>query len=428
MNVCLYIFEDDDYEHFYPLTCNRPVYLLLSGAVRLWQKWYTYFPGAKIIFLCRNEIAPHVSECSGVRCNRFDFSICDKAVFINGRAMPNPDLVKALAEDQPGKLYLTDGNLSAATLDPKSEMAGTLAQMDYWGYGHFKSIIHDLPRQDFHAEWLNYIWDVVAQNPDQIKADFQNFPDIFSGSERATEDLTKAGCLLYNPNDIRVAGDAVIDGQTVLDARRGPIIIANKVRINSHTRIEGPCYIGPDTQIVGAKVREGCSFGPNCRVGGEVEESIFLGYSNKYHEGFLGHAYLGEWVNLGALTTNSDLKNNLGTIRVDIGLSEMDTGLMKVGSFMGDHVKTGIGTLLNTGISIGFCSNIFGGGLIKDKFVPAFAWGGSEGYGEYRLDKALETASIAMRRRDVKMTDKCEDIFKLVFENTKGDRSRLGIE
>ena len=233
--------------------------------------------------------------------------------------------------------------------------------------------------------------------------------------------------MLYNANDIRVAGDAVIDGQTVLDAREGPIIIANKVRINSHTRIEGPCYIGPETQIVGAKVREGCSFGPNCRVGGEVEESVFLGYSNKYHEGFMGHAYLGEWVNLGALTTNSDLKNNYGNIRVDIGLGEMDTGLMKVGSFIGDHVKTGIGTLLNTGISIGFGSNIFGGGLVKDKFVPAFAWGGPEGYGEYRLDKALETALIAMRRRDVTMTAKCENVFKLVFENTNGDRSKPGI-
>jgi len=428
MKVCLYIFEDDDYEHFYPLTCNRPVYLLLCGALRLWQKWNASFPGARIIFLCRNEIAPYVAENSEVRCNRFDFSACDRAIFINGRALPDPNLVKALTKDKPGKLYLTDGNLTAATLDPKSDMAGTLAKMNYWGYGHFKSIIHDLPKQDIPAEWLNYIWDFVAQNPDQIRADFQNFPNIFSGYGCASEELTKAGCMLYNADDIRVAGDAVIDGQTVLDAREGPIIIANKVRINSHTRIEGPCYIGPETQIVGAKVREGCSFGPNCRVGGEVEESVFLGYSNKYHEGFMGHAYLGEWVNLGALTTNSDLKNNYGNIRVDIGLGEMDTGLMKVGSFIGDHVKTGIGTLLNTGISIGFGSNIFGGGLVKDKFVPAFAWGGPEGYGEYRLDKALETALIAMRRRDVTMTAKCENVFKLVFENTKGDRSKPGIK
>jgi hypothetical protein len=163
-------------------------------------------------------------------------------------------------------------------------------------------------------------------------------------------------------------------------------------------------------------------------VGGEVEESVFLGFGNKYHEGFIGHAYLGEWVNLGALTTNSDLKNNYGAIRVDIGQGEMDTGLMKVGSFIGDHVKTGIGTLLNTGISIGFCSNIFGGGLVKDRFVPAYAWGGSEGYSEYRHDKALETASIAMGRRNVELTAGCKDIFKLIFENTKGDRSKLGIK
>ena len=139
----------------------------------------------------------------------------------------------------------------------------------------------------------------------------------------------------------------------------------------------------------------------------------------------MGHAFLGEWVNLGALTTNSDLKNNYGSIKVDIGIGLVDTGQMKIGSFIGDHVKTGIGMLLNTGISIGFGSNIFGGGLISEKYIPPFIWGGNDGYSEYRLDKALETAAIAMSRRGEELTTAGAAVFKSIFDFTCEKRNRF---
>ena len=140
----------------------------------------------------------------------------------------------------------------------------------------------------------------------------------------------------------------------VIDAEHGPVYIDEGAEIHPFTRIEGPCYVGKKSILLGAKCREGNSIGPMCRVGGEVEESIIHGYSNKYHDGFLGHAYVGEWVNLGALTTNSDLKNDYSSVSVMLdGHTPIDTGSTKVGSLIGDHTKTSIGTLLNTGAYVG---------------------------------------------------------------------------
>jgi UDP-N-acetylglucosamine diphosphorylase/glucosamine-1-phosphate N-acetyltransferase len=176
--------------------------------------------------------------------------------------------------------------------------------------------------------------------------------------------------------------------------------------------------------LVGGRIRSGCSFGPVCRIGGEVEQSIFLGHDNKYHDGFLGHAYVGQWVNLGALTTNSDLKNNYGTVRVEVGGQEIDTGLLKVGSFIGDHVRTGIGTLLNTGISVGFCSNLFGGGMFAQKSIPPFSWGTVGKIDEYQVDQALLTAEQVQRRREVAFSPAQKRLFLELFELSRSVKRR----
>jgi len=149
--------------------------------------------------------------------------------------------------------------------------------------------------------------------------------------------------------DVYVARGAKIHPMVVIDAANGPVYLDEDVEVHPFTRIEGPCFVGKKSILLGTKCREGNSIGPWCRVGGEVEESIIQGYSNKYHDGFLGHAYVGEWVNLGALTTNSDLKNDYGDVEVILpGRRPINTQSTKVGSLIGDHTKTSIGTLLNT--------------------------------------------------------------------------------
>jgi hypothetical protein len=176
--------------------------------------------------------------------------------------------------------------------------------------------------------------------------------------------------------------------------------------------------------LLGAKCREGNSIGPVCRIGGEVEESIIQGYSNKYHDGFLGHAYVGEWVNLGALTTNSDLKNDYSDVSVMLdGKHAIDTGSRKVGSLIGDHTKTSIGTLLNTGSYVGAMTLIAGTGKPLPKFIPSFAWFlegvVTKGFGKRKL---FETAGIAMGRRGFEWTPALETMWEEIFKITAEPR------
>jgi UDP-N-acetylglucosamine diphosphorylase/glucosamine-1-phosphate N-acetyltransferase len=210
----------------------------------------------------------------------------------------------------------------------------------------------------------------------------------------------------------------------VIDATNGPVYIDEGAEIHPFTRIEGPCYIGPQSILLGAKCREGNSIGPVCRVGGEVEESILHGYTNKYHDGFLGHAYVGEWVNLGALTTNSDLKNDYSTVSVVLdGHEAIDTGSTKVGALIGDHTKTSIGTLLNTGAYVGAMALIAATGKPLPKFIPSFAWFlegvVTKGFGRKRL---YETARIAMGRRKRQWTAAEEAMWEEIFKLTATPR------
>jgi UDP-N-acetylglucosamine diphosphorylase / glucose-1-phosphate thymidylyltransferase / UDP-N-acetylgalactosamine diphosphorylase / glucosamine-1-phosphate N-acetyltransferase / galactosamine-1-phosphate N-acetyltransferase len=186
----------------------------------------------------------------------------------------------------------------------------------------------------------------------------------------------------------------------VLDAREGPIHLAEGVEVQALTRLEGPAWIGPGTRLQGG-IFSSLSAGPVCRLRGEIEASVLNGWCNKAHDGYLGHAVLGRWVNLGALTTNSDLKNTYGTVRVPISASgTVDTGLIKIGVLLGDHVKTGIGTLLNTGTVVGTGSTLFAGGGLPPRWVPPFSWGAGGTLVPYRLEAFLDVAERAMARRE----------------------------
>lgn len=195
-------------------------------------------------------------------------------------------------------------------------------------------------------------------------------------------------------------------------------MIGNNVTVMPNAVIEGPCYIGDHSVIkAGAKIYESTSIGPVCKVGGEVEASIIHGYSNKQHDGFLGHSYIGEWCNLGADTNTSDLKNNYSSVKMNVNGKEVDTGSLFVGLMMGDHSKSGINTMFNTGTTVGVSSNIFGAGF-PPKTIPSFAWVDGQDVQGYRLDKAIEVAKIVMARRKVTMTDSYMALMKYIFEIT----------
>ncbi len=266
---------------------------------------------------------------------------------------------------------------------------------------------------------MNWLWDLINANPAQIAADFA------AAGKTGIHGKVHDSSVVYGPTErVYVAEGAEVHPFVCMDTQHGPVVLDAGVEVHPYTRIEGPCYVGPKSILLGAKVREGCTIGPMCRVGGEVEESIIHGYSNKYHDGFLGHAYVGEWINLGALTTNSDLKNDYGTVSIMMDGKPVDSGSTKVGSFFGDHVKTSIGTLLNTGTIVGTMAVLVATGAPLPKYITPFAWflNGvvTRGFG---LDGLIDTARIAMSRRKVTMTPAYEAMLRRLYELTADERS-----
>jgi len=267
---------------------------------------------------------------------------------------------------------------------------------------------------DLPGRVLQRVWELVSGNPEQVARDIEaRFPS-------AAAPRLPAGVHVLGDGAI-ILGDGVdVEPGVVLDTRGGPIWLDERAQVRAFTRLAGPAYIGPRSVVLGGPV-EAVSVGPVCKVRGELAESVCLGYTNKQHDGHMGHAYLGRWVNLGAETTNSDLKNNYGTIRLWTPSGDTDTGTIKLGCLLGDHVKTGIGLLLNTGTVVGAGSNLFGAAM-PPKYVPPFSWGTGSELTEYRVDKFLEVARVAMGRRDVDLPEQMRSLFERAWERSRPER------
>jgi len=266
---------------------------------------------------------------------------------------------------------------------------------------------------------ISYPRERVEANPGEIAGDIpRNIPGVEGKKSRGIHPTA----VLTGDHYVIIGEGASVGPFSLVDSTKGPIYLARGASVGDHSVVRGPAFIGEGTQVLRALIRGGCSIGAHCRVGGELEQSILHGYVNKYHEGFLGHSYIGSWVNLGAGTTNSDLKNNYGPVRVRLEEVEFDTGQTKVGTFMGDHVKTGIGTLMNTGFICGTGCNLFGGSGVLPKFIPPFVWGDGESMEEYIFRNFEDTARIVMGRRGVEMSERYSKLLLNVFESTSSDR------
>jgi UDP-N-acetylglucosamine diphosphorylase/glucosamine-1-phosphate N-acetyltransferase len=251
---------------------------------------------------------------------------------------------------------------------------------------------------------LHKLWDVIRYNESMLITQFKKH----TGKSRNIN-------VIGNRKNLFVARDATIHNPVSIDVTDGPVYIDKNAVIRAFSTIVGPSYIGPGTIIDRAKVVKS-TIGPHCRIAGEVETSIFQGYVNKHHKGFIGHSFIGEWVNLGALTTNSDLKNNYSPIRIKIGKRNFDTGMIKLGCFIADHTKTGIGTLIPTGAVISSFVNFFAGGMMPS-YVPSFTWLTTEKMVKYDLKKAIATAKIVMKRRNISMTKQYEHVIRTHYKN-----------
>jgi len=410
----LCIFEDKKAENFYPLSLTRAVYGLRCGITILREKLSRISSEKGIHLFCRAYLSEVTSQKSpGYEVNNLK-SLRDRdLLFVNGRLLLlNDEEIKLEGDEEIG---VQGGDIVYARLNKKTFQKVFPA--------HPEEIEEVLLRtkqlvkvKEVKFHLLEYPWGLISYNAQAIKDDFEII------GNRGIKGKVDKGAYLINPSRIYIGEGARIEAGVVLNAEEGPIYIDEGARIRPPTIIDGPCYIGRETIVDGAKIREGCSIGPVCRVAGEIEQCIFHAYTNKHHDGFIGHSYIGEWINLGALTTNSDLKNTYGNVKVYLKEKKIDTEQMKVGSFIGDHTKTGIGTLLSTGCVIGVASNIFGGGTTPE-FVPSFSWGGEKRFTENKLDKALEVAKLVMGRRNVKQTEADRELLKKVYELTREERN-----
>lgn len=415
MVEALCIFEDTGYSNLHPLVYSRPVYDLRCGILTLREKLQLCYPGLPLILHTRDYLEKiTIRNNLGLTVNNIDEKV-ESCLFINGSVIGNFGLEDIVTPEEGNLTYMNEDKLIAFKLTGKllKEFVRNL---------HFPistDLIGNIKKVQTDVDYVNYPWDLVKRNAYQIRKDFNRI--IRPEMEMINGNIYE-GAHLINRDNIYIGEGTKIKPGVVLDAEEGPIFIGKNVTILPNSVIEGPCFIGNKSKIkVGAKIYEGTSIGEVCKVGGEVGESIIHSYSNKQHDGFLGHAYLGSWVNLGADTNNSDLKNNYGSIKVVINDETIDSGSMFVGLTMGDHSKTAINTMFNTGTVVGFSSNVFGSGF-PPKYIPSFAWGGNESMTTYKLDKCIDVAKRVMARRDIKLTSDDEEVFRHVFDITIRER------
>jgi UDP-N-acetylglucosamine diphosphorylase/glucosamine-1-phosphate N-acetyltransferase len=417
MRLCLV--EDHEAAGLEPLALTRPIYELLLGSTTLGDKIARAF-GSKGEHARRGAVirahlaAIQLERDPLVAINDRGWMARGPLAVVNARWVP-PAEFQAEGVDRP-RVGLCEGRPACAWVGPGHAVGLEPNNVTAW----FEQMAARLDCVDVRGEWIARPWDIVAKNADHLVRDFH------AGDASGVSQAHIATLALVGPADrLAIHEAARVDPYTVFDTTNGPITVAAGAWIQPFTRLEGPCHVGRDTHLFRANLRGGVTLGPCCRIGGEVEASIVHGYSNKYHEGFLGHAYVGEWVNLGAITSNSDLRNDYGEVSVPLGGDPVATGQAKVGCFLGDHTRTGLGSMLNTGTAVGVMCNVLPAGPLLPKHVPSFA---AVLYGRvapgFPLEQLFATAKIVMGRRGREFTALEEQLYLDLYEQTRLERER----
>ncbi|KYC49221.1 MAG: Bifunctional protein GlmU [Candidatus Methanofastidiosum methylothiophilum] len=403
-SIC--IFEDNLYENFLPLTYSRPVFELRCGFKSLREKIEYFFPEINKYLIMREYLKPLYSN--EVKVNEPSEG---NVLFINGRLLmkERPDIKNEgiyYYNDEVAFIYAKEKSMTNVNISTVKD----IDKLKKIGLPEFK--ISNL-------NVIKYPWDLIKGNNNEIKREFLLYSKEGSKSQ-ADIDIMGDTNLVYFGKNVET------EKNIVFDVRKGPIYIGDNTRIRAFSRIAGPTYIGNNCLIKSGRI-EDCSIGDVCKIGGEIEESIFHSYTNKQHYGFIGHSYLGQWVNLGAGTSNSDLKDTYGKIKYKIGGKTIDSGEQFFGCVIGDNAKSSIGTMIYTGKKIGFAAHIHGT-IYED--VPSFCmWGKSLGAepSELIFESAVTTYSRAAERRGISLTKEYENLMKEIFEMTKEERKDCGV-
>jgi len=396
------IFDDNKLDNFYPLTFTRPVSELRTGILKLRQRLFAYFNMEKYNLI----ISENLEKLFRKRHPDYliNSSLNGEFVFINSRLKINDKLINMINKCRENTILISGDNIVAGKVNLNQQKFTSETFPVF--LKEFESIV-------IEAEFWENTWDLISDNSKMIR---QDFFDFFYDKDNYFE--TEMGVTVLNPYNIWIGDAVTMKPGVIIDATDGPVIIDENATIMSNAVIVGPTYIGKSTLIkIGAKIYEGTSIGKVCKIGGEIEDSIITSYSNKQHDGFLGHSYLGEWVNIGADTNNSDLKNNYKNVKMYHypAKKKIDSGTKFLGCVIGDHSKIGINCSINTGCVIGMGCNLYGRDLISD-FIPDFSWGEGENIIKYQLNKFLETAELVKKRRNLDFDANEKELYNKLYE------------
>jgi UDP-N-acetylglucosamine diphosphorylase/glucosamine-1-phosphate N-acetyltransferase len=414
------LFEDAGAADLWPLAATRPVWDLRLGGHTLGDKLRAHFHGAQFAYVGRPEVLAAVSEDEGFLPAPTDLKIKGDVLWLNGRALADERWLDAVANAR-GMTRFLCGERVLAIAHPAGRTADVVAAR----------ALFDAPGQaagpgwtdvEIEAPFLDRAWDLLRHNHHELLLEGEMAVREAHAAELAprTNPALLAGAHVLSPSSVAIHPTARVAPTCVLDGAQGPIVVERDAVLEPHTYVMGPCWIGAGTHVLGGKLGGGVSLGPTCRVAGEIEESIFQGYANKRHHGFVGHSIVGAWANLGALTTTSDLKNNYGDVRVTMFGVAHATKESKVGAFVGDHVKTGIGTLLTTGAVLGPAANLFAGGTMSPKELPAFAWWDGATLSTYEIERFVATARIVCARRGRTFGHAQEQLYRTLARDLRG--------
>jgi UDP-N-acetylglucosamine diphosphorylase/glucosamine-1-phosphate N-acetyltransferase len=260
-------------------------------------------------------------------------------------------------------------------------------------------VAQDATSSEVSGWWLNEVWDLIRHLPEMIASDITQRVERLDSVSAA-----ETGSAIIGAHPARVERGASIEPYVVFDASAGPILVRRGATVAPFTRLVGPCYVGEESIVAGGRIGA-TAIGEQCRVHGEVTNTVFLGHANKSHDGFVGHSYLGRWSNLGASTVTSNLKNTYGPVAIWTPNGVRSTGMQFLGTLLGDHAKTAIGTRLTTGSVIGAGANVFAMSMTP-KVVAPFSWGGASDTSVYEIDRFLNVAERVMIRRHVVLTER----------------------
>lgn len=388
-------------ENLLPLTFTRPVADLRVGILTIREKWEKMLQ-AKSYSLTEEYLS-----------GKFEpYTLSEPALYINGALLPDADLCDAILKLGALKTLTADGKLLAFK-----------TEKHHLNYENFEAIARGFAAVAYDKPVLSIenCWNIFQLNGEAIKADYHLLT-----SGRKSQPLSKTNTVIGPAENIFLEEGAKAEACTI-NSSNGPIYLAKDAELMEGCVVRGPLALGEHAALkMAAKVYGPTTLGPHCKAGGELNNAVFFGYSNKAHDGFLGNSVIGEWCNLGADTNNSNLKNNYSNVDVYNyrEAKSVDTGLQFCGLIMGDHSKCGINTMFNTGTVVGVSANIFGGDF-PPKFIPSFSWGGAQWLRTFTFEKALEVGQKMMERRGIKLEECDVNILRTVFQREESNRQNV---